>query len=81
MQIFTVTHEGRPLAIVRAVNAEQAIAIARELAKEAAMPGMTSDVLLNARDPDDAEMVSWLEKRINHLWNPAESLHSLAHGG
>lgn len=61
MRIFTVTCDGRPAAVVRAESPSEAIDVARELG-EGWLRGP-----LAAREPDDAEMVSWLEHRSDHL--------------
>jgi hypothetical protein len=68
MRIYTVTCNGKPAAVVRAENPSDAIDIAREL-------GLAQDVRghLAAREPDDAEMVSWLAHREDHLLPEAES--------
>jgi len=68
MRIFTVTCNGRPAAIVRADNPAEAVQIGRELAEPFGLHGN-----LAAREPDDGEMVSWLEHRSDHLL-PAASL-------
>lgn len=65
MQIFTVTHRDRPLAVVRAPDAEEAIEIAREMAHEAAL--VLPEEGLETREPDDAEMVGWLARRDDYL--------------
>jgi len=62
MRIYTVTCNGKPAAIVRADNPSEAVDIALELADPFGLDGT-----LGAREPDDAEMVSWLEHRSDHL--------------
>jgi hypothetical protein len=62
MQIYTVTCDGRPAAVVRADNPTEAAGVARDLAGPTGLRGA-----LAVREPDDSEMVSWLEHRSNHL--------------
>jgi hypothetical protein len=59
MRIYTVTCNGMPAAVVRADNPSDAVDIAQ------AMGGLGGT--LAAREPDDGEMVSWLEHRSDHL--------------
>jgi acyl-CoA reductase-like NAD-dependent aldehyde dehydrogenase len=59
VRIYTVTCNGKPAAVVRAENPSEAIDIARELR-------IGLDGYIAAREPNDAEMVSWLEHRDNH---------------
>jgi hypothetical protein len=61
MRIYTVTKADHPLAVVRASSRLDAIDTAR------AMTGMIeADAALDARDPNDAEMVGWLERRSDY---------------
>jgi len=62
MQIYTVTCDGNAAAVVRADNPSEAIDIVRDLAEPAALRGVVA-----VREPNDSEMVSWLEHRSNHL--------------
>ena len=62
MRIFTVTCDGRAAAVVRAENPSEAIDIAQELGEGVWLRGP-----LAVREPNDAEMVSWLEHRSDHL--------------
>ncbi len=62
MRIYTVTCDGTPAAVVRADNPADAIDTARALAAPVALEG---DVA--AREPNDSEMVSWLEHRDDHV--------------
>ena len=62
MRIYTVTCDGQPAAVVRAEDPAEAVAIARELMEDARPRGVFA-----AREPNDAEMVSWLEHRTEHL--------------
>jgi hypothetical protein len=65
MRIYTVTCRGRPFAVVRASDPEEAIGAALALA-----PGQVAAAALATREPDDAEMVSWLERRDDFLLEP-----------
>jgi hypothetical protein len=68
MRIYTVTCDGAPAAVVRADDPSEAIDIARDLGRDAGLRGSFS-----AREPNDAEMVSWLAQRDDHLlpeWAP-----------
>jgi hypothetical protein len=62
MRIYTVTKADRALAVVRAANRAEAIALAT---------AMVTDVkpreALDVREPDDAEMVGWLERRADYV--------------
>jgi hypothetical protein len=62
MRIYTVICDGRPAAVVRADDTSDAIDIARQMVGELGLRGN-----LDAREPRDAEMVSWLEHRTDHL--------------
>lgn len=62
MRIFTVTCDGKPAAVVRADDPAEAVGIARELSLPIGLRGR-----LDAREPDDGEMVSWLAHRSDHL--------------
>jgi len=62
MRIYTVTSDGTPAAVVRADNPADAIDTARALAAPVALEGH-----LAVRDPNDSEMVSWLERRDDHV--------------
>jgi hypothetical protein len=62
MRVYTVTCNGISVAVVRADDASEAVDIARELGQEAGLRGAFA-----AREPNDAEMVSWLAKRSDHL--------------
>jgi hypothetical protein len=62
MRIYTVTCDGTPAAVVRADDRSEAIDIARELGREVGLLGPFA-----AREPEDAEMVSWLARRCDHL--------------
>lgn len=62
MRIYTVTCDGKPAAVVRAENPSDAIESAGTLGNMAGLSGH-----LAVREPNDAEMVSWLEHREDHL--------------
>jgi hypothetical protein len=61
MRIYTVTRGDRPLAVVRAANPGDAIATALMVAEEVGPVDA-----LEAREPNDAEMVGWLERRADY---------------
>lgn len=69
MRIYTVTCNATPAAVVRAENPAEAVVTARELGLSDGVRGH-----LAAREPNDAEMVSWLEHREDHLLPAAETL-------
>jgi hypothetical protein len=69
MRIYTVTCNGRPAAVVRAANPQEAITIGRALAEAIGIDGVFA-----AREPQDAEMVSWLGRRTDHILAEASSL-------
>lgn len=62
MRIYTVLCSGRPAAVVRAETPADAIGVASALGEAVGMRGA-----LAAREPNDAEMVSWLAHREDHL--------------
>jgi hypothetical protein len=62
MRIYTVTCDGTPAAVVRADNPSDAIDTARALAAPVVLKGH-----LAVREPNDSEMVSWLEHREDHV--------------
>ncbi len=66
MRIYTVTCDGAPTAVVRADDISEAVDIGRELALDAGLHGSFA-----AREPEDAEMVSWLARRYDHLLQEA----------
>jgi hypothetical protein len=61
MRIYTVTKENRPLAVVRASDPADAIDTALALTALDYSDG------LEAREPNDAEMVGWLERRDDYV--------------
>jgi hypothetical protein len=64
MRIFTVTLDDRPVAVVRARDRADAVETARDLAPRRLD---AADERFDAREPDDAEMVGWLERRDDYL--------------
>lgn len=62
MRIFTVTVSDQPVAVVRARSADDAIAMACELSGR----DDRRDVF-DAREPNDAEMVGWIERRDDYV--------------
>jgi hypothetical protein len=62
MRIYTVTKGGQALAVVRATDEADAKDTALALTGEWTAPG-----ILDVRDPSDAEMVGWLERRADYL--------------
>ncbi len=62
MRIYTVTRAGEPLAVVRASDRAEAIETTLAL-----MGGGLAEDTLDIRDPSDAEMVGWLERRADYL--------------
>ncbi len=63
MRIFTVTYANKPIAVVRARNATDAIDTARDLVDPRLARRLDQEDLFDTREPDDAEMVRWLETR------------------
>ena len=61
MRIYTVTRGDRPLAVVRAANPTDAIATALMVAEQ--MGPLDG---IEVREPNDAEMVGWLERRADY---------------
>jgi hypothetical protein len=61
-----VTHHSRPVAVVRARYPQEAIDYARGMAEIASVK-LPNDEAFDAREPDDAEMVGWLERRDDYL--------------
>ena len=61
MRIYTVTKENRPLAVVRASDPADAIDTAL------ALTALGSSDRLEVREPNDAEMVGWLERRDDYV--------------
>ncbi len=68
MRIYTVTKEDRPLAVVRASDPAEAIDTALEI-----IPSETGKNQLAVREPNDAEMVGWLERREDYAMEPASA--------
>ena len=61
MRIYTVTKGDHPIAVVRAESPADAIASALAVAEETA----PADIL-EVREPSDAEMVGWIERRADY---------------
>jgi hypothetical protein len=61
MRIYTVTRGNRPLAVVRAASPTDAIATALMVAEQ--MGPLDG---IEVREPNDAEMVGWLERRTDY---------------
>ncbi len=61
MRIYTVTKENRPLAVVRASDPADAIDTAL------ALTALDHSDSLEVREPNDAEMVGWLERRDDYV--------------
>lgn len=61
MRIFTVTKADQPVAVVRAANRSDAIATALTI-----VMNIEPTDALDVREPDDAEMVGWLENRADY---------------
>ncbi len=62
MRIYTVTKADQPVAVVRASNRIDAIDTALAMAS-----GLGLSDALDVRDPSDAEMVGWLERREDYV--------------
>lgn len=62
MRIYTVTKGDQPLAVVRAVDPEDAIETALDI-----VGGESRRDALQVREPNDAEMVGWLERREDYV--------------
>lgn len=68
MQIFTVTCDGRPAAMVRATDKSDAIAAALDLAEQRNLLGLIAGPRrFEAREPTDGEMIEWFRHQIDHL--------------
>jgi len=61
MRIYTVTNANRPLAVVRASDPAEAIDTAL------ALTALDRSDALEVREPTDAEMVGWLERRDDYV--------------
>ena len=62
MRIYTVVKGDEALAVVRAADPADAKDTALELIGEWSAPAV-----LEVREPNDAEMVGWLERRSDYL--------------
>jgi hypothetical protein len=65
MRIYTVVQGERPLAVVRAADPSDAIDTALDM-----IPHEVGRPALDVRDPSDAEMVGWLERREDYVTEP-----------
>ena len=63
--LFTVTCRSRPLAIVQAVNPQDAVARARGLVARSWNAELEDE--LGVREPDEGEVVDWLRRRNDLL--------------
>ena len=68
MRIYTVTKGDTPLAVVRASNPADAIDTTLAM-----LPAATPEAL-TVRDPNDAEMVGWLERREDYVTEDAAAV-------
>ena len=68
MRIYTVTKGEQPLAVVRAADPVDAIETALDL-----VPAAADGTSLEVREPNDAEMVGWLERREDYVTEPASA--------
>jgi hypothetical protein len=68
MRIYTVTKADRPLAVVRASDPADAIDTTLAMLPKAAPEA------LSVRDPNDAEMVGWLERRADYVTEDAAAV-------
>jgi len=66
MRIYTVVKGDRPLAVVRATDPADAIDTALGM-----IPADLVASALDVREPNDAEMVGWLERRADYVTEPA----------
>jgi hypothetical protein len=62
MRIYTVVHGGEPVAVVRASDPADAIDTALSM-----VPTEIARSALDVREPNDAEMVGWLERRADYI--------------
>jgi hypothetical protein len=65
MRIYTVTEGERAMAVVRATDPTDAIETALDI-----LPHSVEPEVLGVRDPNDAEMVGWLERRADFVLEP-----------
>jgi hypothetical protein len=68
MRIYTVARGDQPLVVVRASHPTEAIDIALAMIPQPLLPRD-----LDAREPNDAEMVGWLERRQDYMLEPASA--------
>jgi len=68
MRIYTVIQGERPLAVVRASDPGDAIDTALEMIADE-----VGRAALDVREPNDAEMVGWLERREDYVTETASA--------
>lgn len=68
MRIYTVIQGERPLAVVRATDPGDAIDTALGM-----IPAAVGRAALDVREPNDAEMVGWLERREDYVTETASA--------
>ena len=74
MNVFTVTCDGRPAAVVTASDRVNAIACALDLAEERNLLGvMAAPRRFEARTPTDSELAHWQRENTEHI-----ILHAIA---
>jgi len=66
MRIYTITRADRAVAVVRASDPADAIDTALTM-----LPTALASAQLAVREPNDAEMVGWLERRSDYVTEPA----------
>jgi hypothetical protein len=66
MRIYTITRADRAVAVVRASDPADAIDTALTM-----LPAALASAQLAVREPNDAEMVGWLERRSDYVTEPA----------
>ena len=69
MRIYTVVKGDEALAVVRAADPAEAKDTALALVGEWSQPA-----ILEVREPNDAEMVGWLERRADYLVTESASV-------
>ena len=68
MRIFTVTCDGRPAAMARAVDKSEAIAITLDLAETRNLLGLVAGPRrFDAREPTGTEMAEWVRQHSDQL--------------
>jgi 2-keto-3-deoxy-6-phosphogluconate aldolase len=68
MRVFTVTRNALAIAVVRARSADEAVALAQDMICEAAgLKEPPAAEGFDTREPDDAEMIGWIERRHDYM--------------